>query len=119
MEAIWAWVTAHWVEWQFAVIAGALGVLYKRLSRKMRESKAEQDALLEGMRSQLKDRIIQSYNYRHDKGYCPIYARETIDEMYDAYHKLGGNGTITDQVKMLHTFPTDPEDVENGKVDKE
>ena len=48
------------------------------------------------MRSMLKDRLIQAYNYRHDKGYFPIYARETFDEMYDAYHKLGGNGTITD-----------------------
>ena len=48
------------------------------------------------MRSILKDRLIQAYNYRHDKGHFPIYARETFDGMQEAYHKLGGNGTITD-----------------------
>lgn len=119
MEAIWAWITTHWIEWLFAVITSALIALYRNVCKRIKDSKDEQEALRDGMRSILKDRQIQTYNYRHDKGYFPIYARETFDEMYNAYHKLGGNGTITDQVKIAHTLPTDPEDVQNKRMDEE
>lgn len=45
---------------------------------------------------------VQLIEY-HDKymmlGDIPSYAYENFMEMYDAYHALGGNGTIT---KMMH-----------------
>lgn len=44
MEAIWAWIVAHWVEWLFAVISSALVVLYKRVCKRLKDSKNEQGA---------------------------------------------------------------------------
>ena len=26
------------------------------------------------------------------KGYCPVYAREALNRIYESYHALGGNG---------------------------
>ena len=45
----------------------------------------------------------------HDKymriGEIPSYAYENFNEMYDAYHKLGGNGMVTkmkQEIEELH-----------------
>ena len=41
-----------------------------------------------------------------EKGYIPIYAMENVLESYNAYHSLGGNGTITKMVEELKQLPT-------------
>lgn len=73
-----------------------------------KKRKTENDATQAGLRSLLRDRLIQAYNHYADtKGYCPIYARENITLMYDSYHNLGGNGTITELYKKLMKLPTE------------
>ncbi len=51
---------------------------------------------------------VQLIEY-HDKymrlGEIPSYAYENFNEMYDAYHKLGGNGMVTkmkQEIEELH-----------------
>lgn len=57
----------------------------------------------------LRDRIIQAYNhYYKEKKFMPIYARESLNNMYQEYHNLGGNGVIEDLVKKLYELPTEP-----------
>lgn len=59
----------------------------------------------------LRDRIIQAYNhYYKEKKFMPIYARESLDHMYQEYHNLGGNGVIEDLVKKLYELPTEPDE---------
>lgn len=64
-------------------------------------------ALFNGVRALLRDRIIQAYNYYLSKGCCPIYALENVERMYQAYHTLHGNGTVTKLVERLKQLPTD------------
>ena len=45
-----------------------------------------------------------------ERGYCPIYARDALELVYEAYHKLGGNGTITNLMQRLRDLPTSPEE---------
>ena len=61
-----------------------------------------------GSRPLLRDRIIQAYNHYTEKGYCPIYGLENVEEMYRQYHALGGNGTITELVERVKELPTQP-----------
>lgn len=63
-------------------------------------------AMREGVRSLLRAEIIQSYEKYTDRGYCPIYARETLTKAYEAYHAMGGNGTGTDFYKKTMALPT-------------
>ena len=49
-----------------------------------------------------------------DKGYCPIYARDALDRVYESYHALGGNGTMTDLYKQTIALPTEPDEVNNA-----
>lgn len=85
-----------------AVMFGALGAFLKKLWNR-------EEATREGTRSLLRADIIRSYEKYMEKGYCPIYARDALELEYAAYHKLGGNGTITDLMQRLRDLPTSPD----------
>ena len=78
-------------------------------SHRERETRRQEeyDALKDGMQDILRDRIIFLCEENESIGYCPIPTTENIGMMYAAYHKLGGNGIVTqlyDEVKsMPHT----------------
>lgn len=74
-----------------------------------RQKKKENDALNAGLQALLRDRIIQAYNhYVQDKGWIPIYAKESIDACYKSYEALGDNGVIDNlmqQINELQNYP--------------
>ena len=74
-----------------------------------RAKKKENDALKAGVQALLRDRIIQAYNhYVQDKGWIPIYAKESIDACYRSYEALGDNGVIDNlmqQINELQNYP--------------
>lgn len=74
-----------------------------------RQKKKENDALKAGVQALLRDRIIQAYNhYVQDKGWIPIYAKESIDACYKSYEALGDNGVIDnlkEQINELQNYP--------------
>ena len=65
-------------------------------------------SLFMGVRSLLRNQIIANYNHYIPQKYIPIYAMENVYEMYKAYHRLGGNGTITKLVNELECLPSYP-----------
>lgn len=69
-------------------------------------------ALFAGVRSLLRKEIIDYYNHYMDLGYIPIFAMENVIDMYRAYHRLGGNGTITkivEELKELSSYQKEEE----------
>lgn len=96
-------ITHYWLEVLFSALLAGFGVAYRTLAKKVKE----QDAIKQGIVALLRDRIIQAYNHYMDKGYCPIYARENVRRLYEQYHNLGGNGTVTHLVLELEELPTD------------
>ena len=74
-----------------------------------RAKKKENDALKAGVQALLRDRIIQAYNhYVQDRGWIPIYAKESIDACYKSYEALGDNGVIDNlmqQINELQNYP--------------
>lgn len=67
--------------------------------------------LLEAEIALLREKIIKIYNhYYNEKHYFPIYARESLEHMYNAYKKMGGNGVIDDLVADLYSLPTEVSD---------
>ena len=70
-------------------------------------------ALFAGVRSLLRKEIIDYYNHYMDLGYIPIFAMENVIDMYRAYHRLGGNGTITkivEELKELSSYQKEKEE---------
>ena len=60
-----------------------------------------------GMISLLRNEIVRIYEKYTKLGYCPSYMKENINEMYDSYHKLGGNGMVTVMVEEIYKLPNE------------
>lgn len=97
-----------WTETVFSLILAGLGLLYRSMHKKIKHTQNEQIASKHGIQAILRDRIIQMYNFCHDKGYCSIYALENALSMYQAYKALGGNGTIDGLIQEMKDMPRRP-----------
>ncbi len=99
------WIARYWVEWLFGIVAAMMVAGYQRVNRHMRHAQKKDRALDDGMRALLRDRIISACDRCFEKGYAPVYVRENISSMYDAYHSLGGDGIVTDMVRQTMELP--------------
>ena len=90
------WIIRYWAEVACSALATGLVANYKKFS-----------ALKSGVRALLRDRIIQSYNYWMEQKYCPIYARDSICDMFEQYTALKGNHGVKDLMEKLLALPTE------------
>lgn len=98
---------AHWVEWFFALCLAALGVGWKYILNRLKEEHEKNEAIAEGVQSLLRESIVTNYNRYSDRGFCPIYAKESLKKVYHAYHDLGGNDVATDLYDKMLKMPTE------------
>lgn len=82
----------YWIEALFGLAITGLSFGYNRLKKRFKE----QDALKEGLVAILHDRLFQSGMYFLGKGEISVHELDNIEGIYNAYHKLGGNGTGTE-----------------------
>ena len=71
----------------------------------LKHQKKDRDANSKGTMLLLRVQIIGYHDKYIREGKIPSYAYENFDEMYQAYHELGGNGMITkmyEEVQELH-----------------
>ena len=106
------YIQTHWVEWLFAIITAIAGMGYRRVSKKLKTEHDRNEAIAAGTQSLLRESIVDNYNKYTDKGYCPIYAKESIKHTYEAYHNLGGNDVATKLYNTLLAMPEEPKERE-------
>ena len=109
MEII-AFVNAHWLEWLFTAVLAALSYLFKSLRDQLKEEQRKNEAIADGVQSLLRESIVNSYNRYTDKGFCPIYAKESVKKVYKAYHNLGGNDVASELYTKLLKMPEEREE---------
>lgn len=68
-----------------------------------------------GIQAILRDSIVSNYNKYNDRGYIPIYARESVKKIYEAYTDLGGNDVAHDLYDKMRRWDTDPEERGGGE----
>ena len=85
--------------WQLlTALAALLGYMYRQIL-----------ATRKGIRALLRADLIRLYNkYHDDLGYCPIYVKESLEDEYQQYHSLKGNGVGTNLYESLMALPTEP-----------
>ncbi|WP_024831589.1 hypothetical protein [Ruminiclostridium josui] len=98
-------IIKYWMQVLFGIASGGLGAAYKILSKRIHRQSCDQKALKEGTQSLLRSEIIRCYDMYIDRGHISIHGLESVLAMYDAYHKLGGNGTVTKLVDELKELP--------------
>lgn len=103
---MWEWIAKYWLEFLFGAVSALLLGLWQALARRLKKTKEEQDAVRAGLQALLRAQIIDMYERYSEKGYAPIYVRDSFENVYKQYEKLGENGVITDiHVKFLQ-LPT-------------
>lgn len=100
-----AYIQAHWVQWLFAVISAALAFAYRNIAKRLQEEQKKNKAIADGVQSLLRESIVENYNRYSDKGYCPIYAKESIKRVYTAYENLGGNDVAHELYQKILRMP--------------
>ena len=85
--------------WQIlTALVTALGYMYRQIIATRR-----------GIRALLRADLIRLYNKYHDElGYCPIYVKQSLEDEYQQYHALKGNGVGTNLYNALMALPTEP-----------
>lgn len=71
----------------------------------LKKQKTDRDANSKGTMLLLRVQLIEYHDKYMSIGEIPSYAYENFNEMYAAYHELGGNGMITkmkEEIEELH-----------------
>lgn len=93
------------------VVSFCLGGVLAMLGAKWKGLFKREKAVQEGVKSLLRNQIIEYHEKYEEKGYCPIYVKESARRSYEAYHELGGNGVVTKLYEDVMALPeTDRED---------
>ena len=89
-----------------ALIAGVFKYLHGLIKRNMEDSKA----LKAGIQALLRSQMISDFNKYTEKGFAPIYARESFENCWKQYHSLRVNGVMDDLHKKFLELPTEAPD---------
>lgn len=111
--AIISYIGAHWVEWLFTLCLAALAWAWRTVAARLKAETKKNEAIADGVQSLLRESIVGNYNRYADKGFCPIYAKESIKKVYHAYSNLGGNDVATDLYKKMLAMPTEKKEDES------
>lgn len=90
MHDNWGWLLSF-----VTVIGGMITYVYVHLL-----------ALQRGVQALLRAQMITYYNHYHAKGYAPLYARESFENCWVQYEKLGKNGVMKDIRTKFLALPT-------------
>ena len=69
------------------------------------EQKKKQDALVMGVVSILRDRLIDVMDYYVSAGWVAVDKADMVTRMYQAYHNLGGNDVVSHTYKRFIGLP--------------
>ena len=79
----------------------------------LKNQKKDRDANSRGTMLLLRVQIIEYHDKYVREGRIPSYPYENFDEMYKAYHALGGNGMITKMYKEVQGLHLKQKEEEN------
>lgn len=100
------WIVKYWVEWVFGLVIAGIASYSRHISRQVKKEREEQKALRDGMRSLLRRQIIADCEQAFRDGFCETKTKDTIEDMYESYHALGGNGVVSHLKAQALNLPT-------------
>ena len=69
--AIVNFILANWLEWLYALVIFFLSLLYGNVTRHLKNERAKNEAIAEGVQSLLRENIVGNYNKYQDRKHCP------------------------------------------------
>ena len=96
---MWEWLIKYWLEVLFGLVTAGIGIAMRKLSKNLKQEKERNQAIEDGVRDILRMQILDTYEKCSAAGKISVSRKDAIDSAYRSYHKLGGNGVIT----QVHT----------------
>ncbi len=104
-----AWFTEHWDDVVLWAVTTGLATLAVWVRQKLKATKNRQDAINDGVKAILHDRIYQAHGWYMRQGYCSLEDKKNIEYLFTPYRNLGGNGTGERAYDDIMALPTEPE----------
>lgn len=87
------------------LVSSVLGGVLTCILAKWKKTLGREKALEEGVRSLLRNNLIEYHDKYTARGHCPIYVKDSARHSYEAYHELGGNGVVTKLYEDIMSLP--------------
>ena len=71
----------------------------------LQQNKSKKDYTQEALKILLKSELKKEYIEFMQKGYVTFEDLENVNEVYEAYHNLKGNGTGTKMIEEIRKLP--------------
>ena len=95
--------------------SGVLVTVGRYFYNRLKAVDMKNEAMCKGVQALLRDRLIQEYNDRSEKGFAPIYAKQNFENMWSQYHNLGVNGVMDSIHQDFMALPNEKkEENDNG-----
>ena len=101
MSELMTTIGEWWIEWLLGILGASIIAGFRVLYKRQKKAEKRQEALESGMQAILRDRILTSYYHYHERGNITVHGLENVNLMYESYHALGGNGTMTTLVNAM------------------
>lgn len=85
---------------------GFISTKFKKNKEKEEEEKKKINVLEQGVQALLRNEIIRRYREFETKGEISILDKENLEEMFEQYKNLGGNGTVKKMMDELLNLKT-------------
>ena len=127
----WMDVLKHVIEWASVfILSTAIGWLASGMKQLKKRRNTEIDEIKDsinklndkmdlsaaGVRIALRSRLPYECEKWLEAGYCPYEAREQLQDLYDSYHALKGNGVIAEKYHRCVALPYHPEEKERAEA---
>ena len=97
-------------QYLFQVFSVVLNIVllygFRKYTERQQKNEIKQKAIEDGLRSLLRDRIIQSCIKYSKEGHAPLEELDNVTSMFNAYKGLDGNGATEAIYRKFLNLPT-------------
>lgn len=106
MENIIQIILSYLIPTLLGAVLGFVSTKFKKNKEKEEEEKKKINVLEQGVQALLRNEIIRRYREFETKGEISILDKENLEEMFEQYKNLGGNGTVKKMMDELLNLKT-------------
>lgn len=75
-------------------VPSMLAGLFLFVKKQLERARKETACIKSGVQALLRAEMISEWNKYKEKGYAPLYAKESFENLWKQYHALGANGVM-------------------------
>lgn len=94
----------------FFGVDAVIGGIVTWIVAMVKKDRADRKAMKLALQAILRRDMIEDYNKWKERGYAPIYARQSFENCWVQYHSLGVNGVMDDIHDKFLELPTEKEE---------